>query len=252
MKPVATVKQLSRKSWLGWAAAASIALLIGWMTIFYVQLTDNQLTFTTGNGQRLPIDLPDGSSIQLNANSSLYYYPNQWKEQATRKIWLEGEAFFKVQRKVEDVKFMVHAGGMEIAVLGTQFNVRARGEKAEVVLEEGKVELAIDKQKITMTPGDLVSYSTISNEINSKKVKTEEYVAWKDGITIFNDSLKEVVKELEILYGIRFSIQNKALENRMIQLSAPTNSLEQVLETLELLYPEEIHIEQQDDQIIIL
>ena len=106
-------------------------------------------------------------------------------------------------------------------------------------------------QHISMVPGDLVSYSKGQSIVESKKVQPADYVAWKDGITVFNDELKEVVKELEILYGVSFYIKNEELKSRIIQLSVPTNSLEQVLETLQLLYPEEISIETQDDKVII-
>ena len=251
IKPPAKVIKIRRRSLIAWSAAACLALLVSMAIFLHLQTEDTRLTFSTGNGQVIPVELPDGSSVQLNANSTLYYYPKNWWDKAARQVWLEGEAFFKVEKKALGTKFIVHASDMKVAVLGTQFNVRARGENAEVVLEEGKVELAIDAQKITMKPGDLVTYSKKERTVASKKVKTADYVAWKDGITVFNDKLSEVVKELEILYGVPFVINNKDLEERIIQLSAPMNSLKQVLETLELLYPEEITTEQKDGQIII-
>lgn len=251
LKPKGKVIQIGRRRLIALVAAACVTFLVGTATWLHFQTKDSQLTFTTGNGQRLPVDLPDGSKVQLNANSTLSYYPKNWWDKKARHVWLEGEAFFKVEKKAFGTKFIVHAGEMQVAVLGTQFNVRSRGEDAVVVLEEGKVELAIEEQKITMQPGDLVSYSATKRKVATKKVKPSDYVAWKDGITIFNDRLSEVVKELEILYGIPFTIKNKELEDRIIQLSAPTNSLEQVLETLELLYPEEISTEQKDGKVII-
>lgn len=251
IQPTAKVVKMTRRTWMAWLSAACVTLLVGVATFLHFQTKDTQLTFTTGNGQRLPVDLPDGSKVQLNANSTLSYYPKNWWDKKARHVWLEGEAFFKVEKKAFGTKFIVHAGEMQVAVLGTQFNVRSRGEDAVVVLEEGKVELAIEEQKITMQPGDLVSYSTTKRKVATKKVKPSDYVAWKDGITIFNDRLSEVVKELEILYGVPFTIKNKELEDRIIQLSVPTNSLEQVLETLELLYPEEISTEQKDGKVII-
>ena len=60
------------------------------------------------------------------------------------------------------------------------------------------------------------------------------------------------MKELEVLYGVAFQIKNEQLKNRKIQLSAPADSLEQVLETLELLYPNEINIKMEKDKVIFL
>ena len=145
----------------------------------------------------------------------------------------------------------MHAGEVDISVLGTQFNVRSRGEDAKVLLTEGKIELAVADQKITMQPGDLLSYVKSVSKVELEQVKTEDYTAWKDGISVFNNTLGEVVKELEILYGVQFVIEDEKLKERKVQLSAPNDSLEQVLETLELLYPDEISITEKDGQVII-
>jgi len=251
IKPTAKVIKINRRTWMAWTSAACVALLVAVATFLNFQTTDAQLTFTTGYGQQLPIELPDGSQVQLNANSTLYYYPENWSDKDARQVWLKGEAFFKVEKKALGTKFIVHAGEMKVAVLGTQFNVRSRGEDAEVVLAEGIVALDVANQHITMKPGDMIAYSTVKKKVAAKKVKTADYIAWKDGITVFNNTLSEVVKELAIIYGVEFSIEKEALKERKIQLSVPTNSLEQVLETLELLYPEEISISKEDDKVII-
>lgn len=247
----AKVVNIRRRSWLAWTAAASVLVLMSIASFLHFSKDFNQLTFTTGNGKRQVIQLPDGSKVQLNANSTLHYFPDNWWDKEERQVWLDGEAFFEVEKKALGTKFIVHAGDLKVAVLGTQFNVRSRGEEAEVVLTEGQVELDVEAQKIRMQPGDLVSYSKKKHKVATKKVKTADYVAWKDGITVFNNTLSEVVKELEIIYGVKFQIQKEALKARKIQLSVPTNSLEQVLETLELLYPEEISISQENGAVVI-
>ena len=249
-KPRKAVK-IHRRSWFAWTAAASVLFLISMASFLHFSKDFNQLTFTTGNGKRQTVQLPDGSMVQLNANSTLQYFPDNWWDKEERQVWLAGEAFFQVEKKALGTKFIVHAGDMKVAVLGTQFNVKSRGEDAEVVLTEGTVELDVEAQKIRMQPGDLVSYSKVKRKVATKKVKTADYVAWKDGMTIFNNTLSEVVKELEIIYGVQFQIQKETLKERQIQLSVPTNSLEQVLETLELLYPEEISISLEDGQVVI-
>lgn len=246
------VVKMQRRRWLVWTAvAASFSLLLVMGSWFFFPKGNDLMTYSTGNGKTMPLELPDGSTVQLNANSTLYYHKDDWWDKENRQVWLDGEAFFDVRKKALGTKFIVHAGEMKVAVLGTQFNVRSRGEEAEVVLAEGKVELDVADQHITMVPGDLVSYSKDQSKVESKRVSPSDYSAWKDGITIFNDVLSEVVKELEILYGVSFFIQNEELKNRKIQLSAPANSLDQVLETLEILYPEEISIEKEDNQVII-
>lgn len=250
MQKTAIPKQINRRQWIGWSAAACLLLLVG-IGSFFLPRKSGPLVYSTGNGERITFFLPDDSEVQLNANSNLSYDPQQWKENELREVWLEGEAFFKVEKKASGLKFLVHAGEVNVSVLGTQFNVKSRGEEAKVMLVEGKVELAVAEQVIAMKPGELASYSETKKKVQLQTVESEEVTAWKDGISVFNSTLSEVVKELEILYGVQFVIKNEQLKDRKIQLSAPNDSLEQVLETLELLYPEEISIEERDGQMII-
>jgi len=250
MQKTAIPKQINRRQWIGWSTAACLLLALGIWSYILPQ-KQGPLVYSTGNGERITLSLPDDSEVQLNANSSLSFDPQQWKDNELREVWLEGEAFFKVEKKASGLKFLVHAGEVNVSVLGTQFNVRSRGEDAKVMLVEGKVELAVAEQTITMKPGELASYSKTQKAVELETVESEGVTAWKDGISVFNNTLSEVVKELEILYGVQFIIKNEQLKDRKIQLSAPNDSLEQVLETLELLYPEEIRIEEKDGQMII-
>ena len=90
------------------------------------------------------VDLPDGSIVYLNHNSSIEYeqgLPN-------RTVEMSGEAFFDVVES--DVPFIVRTPHGEVKVLGTEFNVRAQTDELEVEVEEGVVELktTVDNQKI--------------------------------------------------------------------------------------------------------
>jgi len=246
-------RNINRRRWFAGAIAASISLvlIIGSLS-FFQKDQPTKLIYKTGNGERLTITLPDNSEVKLNANSELYYFTQQWKKEELREVWMEGEGYFKVTKKNTGLKFLVHAGEMNVAVLGTEFNLRSRGEDSQVVLAEGKIELAVADQKITMKPGDLISYSKTKSEVESRQVKVDDFAAWKDGITVFNNVLSEVVKELEVLYGVKFIIKNEELKDRYIQLTAPTDGLDEVLKTLKLLYPDEISIEQKEGNVLII
>lgn len=249
-EPKAKTKVIRFRKW--YMAAAAIGLLL----LFYIGTTimpdkGSPLTFSTGNGERIDIQLPDGSAVKLNANSTLKYDEAQWLEENQRSVWLDGEAYFNVQPTETKTKFVVNTSEVQVVVLGTAFNLRSRAATSEVVLAEGKIELQVENQKIPMLPGDLVTYSSTKKKLESKKVKPSDYSAWKDGMAVFNDILSEVTKELEILYGIDFVIQNKELKERQIQLAVPADSLDQLLKTLELIYSDEISIKKENDQIII-
>lgn len=241
-----------RKKWFAGAVAASLVLCLSLAGLFFFGEADPAvLTYSTGNGQRLNILLPDSTQIELNANSVLSYSPENWANKKLREVDLVGEAYFHVARKPDGTRFIVHSGAVDVTVLGTSFNVRARGEDSEVVLEEGKIELSIADQKIAMAPGDFIAYSESQKKVESKKVNPSDYTSWKDGIVVFNKNLSEVAKELEILYGVTFSIENEAVKDRLIQLSAPSDSLEKVLEILEIMYSDDISIKLEEGLVRI-
>ena len=84
------------------------------------------------------IILPDSTFICLNSGSTLKY--NIKGDKGQREVFLIGEAWFQVRRS-ENQHFKVHVGSDEIDVMGTEFNVKAYAEDAEIVttLEKGEI-----------------------------------------------------------------------------------------------------------------
>lgn len=96
--------------------------------------------YTTELGERREIELPDGSVIQLNADSAVQvsYSPG------ARTVMLErGEAFFDVARDYQR-PFEVFAGSQTVRVLGTAFNIDRQSEVFELSVFEGRVQLFDD------------------------------------------------------------------------------------------------------------
>src|SRR5690606_8731570 len=86
---------------LWWGIAASLLLLIS--LFFYLGgapefLGNREIVYTTGFGERLEVELNDGSHITLNANSELRW-SEEWKEKGNRQAILKGEAFFEVKKQ---------------------------------------------------------------------------------------------------------------------------------------------------------
>ena len=93
------------------SVAAGFLLIIGLTAL---------LRFYSVSSQQFPwfitsVVLPDSSKAELNANSTLTYYPFWWK--IHRILRLDGEAFFEVEK---GNKFTVHSGPGKIEVLGTR------------------------------------------------------------------------------------------------------------------------------------
>ena len=96
----------------------------------------NKTVTTNNTGQS--VDLPDGSNVLLNKNSTISY----GADFTTRTVTLKGEAFFNVQKG--NTPFIVKTNLGEVKVLGTKFNVDTSAETIDVEVEEGTVEMKID------------------------------------------------------------------------------------------------------------
>lgn len=109
-------------SWLGWRYTQD------WQSEHYA----------TAVGARQQVSLADGSVLTLNTATQLRTLVNE----SGRKVWLEdGEAYFDIAHDKKH-PFVVIAGDRRITVLGTRFVVRRQGEQVNVVVEEGRVQIA--------------------------------------------------------------------------------------------------------------
>ena len=123
------------------------------------QAQRRRIHYTTAYGETKQLTLPDGTRVILNANSNLSY-ANDWASgevSRTRSVRLAGEAFFKVTKRQtptgSPVKFVVNSRDLQIAVLGTEFNVNQRGQAVSVMLNEGKVQIYNPAKTVDVTMG---------------------------------------------------------------------------------------------------
>ena len=179
-----------------YAAAAVAAVLIVGTSFAYLYTT----TETAERGSHLAITLPDGSNVNLNAESKLSYKPYWWF--ASRDVKLEGEAYFEVK---SGSKFTVLSGQNEVNVLGTSFNIFARAEKYSVTCLTGKVEVVANRDKVVLTPN---MQATLNSGIFKvvETINTTQTIGWtQNKFSFIGVPLPDVVKEIERQYDIHVS-----------------------------------------------
>ena len=219
--------------------AASMTILVLISTGIYWQFFHNpHVLLTTPYGQQYQTELPDGSSVTLNANSSLSY-----QKLDPRKVTLSGEAYFEVNKLPESgEEFVVITNDLVITVLGTSFNVNARNDHTKVFLAEGKVTLDVadsSGMEITMKPGELISYSKRKKELVEQRTDASalKLASWKEGALIFKDTpLTEALFQIEDIYGIQFILQFEPIKKELISGGVPIKNLEVTLSTLREVY----------------
>lgn len=237
-----------------WVVAASIVLVVSVAGLLFRSQLIYQ-TYTTTFGETRSIKLADGSSVRLNANSSLQV-PRWGFGSSTREVVLAGEADFSVTHTPDDQKFVVKtAKDFEVVVLGTEFTVFARKRGARVILNKGKVQLHYQENKIakriTMKPGDLVTLDP-ENHIALKTLKQPQlYLAGEANRFVFEETtLEEVAYRLQENYGLQVDIKNRDLAERVLMGSFQADNVDQLLQSISELL--DVNVVRQGNHVQIM
>lgn len=233
------------------AAACFLILMACSFGLYFQVSSENRIEYVTGNGQWETIVLPDGSTVELNANSQLSLL-NEWKEGEDRTVWLKGEAFFEVEKKLEtNAKFSVVTKDLRVDVFGTEFNVNTRHQQTEVFLEEGLISLEIDNKKTVIEPGEFIAYSQELNKVTERfKDESDMHSKWKHGVFhLRNASMREIQDEVELLYGIDLIVDNKEVNKKQRNIAIPVDDLGMATAILEKLF--NVKIEKKGKQYFI-
>ncbi|MFD0990063.1 FecR family protein [Mariniflexile jejuense] len=198
-------------------------------------------TLTVPYGKRFEIALSDGTTVHLNAGTSLKY-PVKFLKDQNRQVFLKGEAFFKVAKDTKH-PFVVNSDALNVQVLGTQFNVSSYPEDTEtdVVLVEGSVNLYTTKNKdnnVLLKPGFKGSYNkNTSNNITTNPVITSIYTSWVNGELVFrNITFDNILKKMERQYNVEITNNNTVLTNEKFNASFRNEPIEKILDYFKITY----------------
>ncbi|MCP4460474.1 MAG: DUF4974 domain-containing protein [Cytophagales bacterium] len=182
-----------------WRVAAAVAFLT--IAYFGWDAYDNQLMkYATGIGETQEITLPDGSVINLDAESKLNYSREVWKTERT--VELSGQAYFAVVKKKK--RFKVKTKKKTVRVKGTEFNIKSSDKQFEVICYSGSVQVVTESDDVTLSQGDAVRL--VNSALISFTTK-EESPDWQQGFSNFEDvPLSLVVEELKRYYEVKIEL----------------------------------------------
>lgn len=188
----------------------------------------------TPRGGSFGIQLSDGTSVWLNAGSTLKFPVNF--SDSIRNVTLEGEGYFEVTHNSKP--FIVSTEASDVRVLGTKFNVTAYASDQEVIttLVEGKVAVTAPEtsNEIILSPNEQAITDKASMQINKMEVDASGYVSWVNGkVEFHNESLDEVLKKLSRWYDFEYTFEDEAA--RDFHFSARMSRDEKVSSILDML-----------------
>lgn len=260
--------------WARLAAAIVFAFIFGGTgTFLYINLektmadASEYYTIEAPRGAKSRITLTDGSEVWLNAGSKLKYPKNF--NQDNRNLYLEGEGYFVVAHN-ENIPFKVHASGLVVKALGTEFNVKAYpGEdRIETTLVKGSVSIIRNGQRdesdgVVLLPNQKASFFTDTHLVTEtttpaaetnlamtdiitrparvrveNNINTEVSTSWKEKRWVFErEKLGSLVLKLERHYDMEFVLENDELKEFHLSGTLEEESIEQVMQALQLTLP---------------
>lgn len=197
-----TIKPSTKKSTHWFKPAMQVAAILALCFSLYYYTTTLDTTITTDVAQKTTIELPDASTVSLNAKTFLAYNKKTWKHE--RDVELDGEAFFKVHK---GSTFNVKTKAGTVTVFGTQFNVKQRDHYFEVICYEGIVGITYNSQLTKLKAGD--SFLIIDGKLIAKEKENRSTPSWLNNESQFKSlPYKEVLSEFERQYNVTFVAQN--------------------------------------------
>ena len=192
------------------------------------------------NTQLKEVILPDGSHITINKNSKIVYANNLAKA-TQRKIKLTGEAYFRVEHN--KTPFIVNAGEVTVKVLGTEFNVEEQKSGVSVSVISGNVDVEAFNSKVNLTKGER---AVIKNgNLVEEKAETINDIYWCAKQLKFKqanlaDICKELQKSFPEIKVVKFN--TKDLKTK-VTTTFKNQSLKEIIEELEIHFDKKIIFE---------
>ena len=164
---------------------------------------------STPRGGQYRLKLQDGTSVWLNAGSSIRY-PTAFLGKE-RKVEITGEAYFEIAKNA-DMPFRVSvtdpvAGekATEIEVLGTGFDVNAYKDEADLktTLIEGAIKVTSGSAAVILKPSQQAIISTAKDIQTIRLDNTDQTIAWKNGSFAFDDAdIPAIMRQISRWYDV--------------------------------------------------
>lgn len=187
------------------------------------------------SGQRVKVNLPDGTVAWLSPCSTLRYAASF--NNKDREVELQGATFFDVAHNA-DKPFRISTGTYQITVLGTRFNVMAYPEskRFEIDLVEGSVQVdntndPTDRLVLRSHEQAILRNNRLCRQVS--EFDNEEYL--KNGIVSFKSRpFGEILDNVALWQGVKFTVEKEVdIQKSVTGKFRQSDSLESILRVLQ-------------------
>lgn len=213
--------------WLKYASIAAAAVFLAGLFLF-----NSGKHYQTLAGERMSLELADGSEIMLGEQSEMYVpYLYNW---LGRDVKLQGEAYFKVTPNPRKA-FTIQTETTVAQVLGTEFYYIARQGENSLAVTEGLVAYWSERATDTLKLSAGEKGALRGNQLIESGYRSEE-LSWVRGNFSFSNSpIHEVLNQLQNYFVFNIEDQNN-ITNRQCLFSGSfaDQPLDEILQELSL------------------
>ncbi|WP_340314584.1 FecR family protein [Rhizorhabdus argentea] len=244
------LREHARRGWatrsfrsLGAIAAAVMAVFVSIGLTFVALRLEPEMPrqaqesarFVTSTGERKPIALADGSTIMLDAESSIHVEIDS----SRRFVRLErGRAYFDVAHDTRR-PFVVGLDGRSLTALGTAFSIDLASNRLDVVLVRGRVKVHgrpdDGNLSIQMDAGTRLLVAGGGRWI-SEKADNLAATSWMHGRLVFeNAQLSDLCAEFNRYTAQKFVIENNDTAARRISAVINAGDVETLVSAIDAM-----------------
>ncbi|MCD7937321.1 MAG: DUF4974 domain-containing protein [Tannerellaceae bacterium] len=228
-----------------WKQAAAVLLLslllVSVYSYFHKETVYAEETFQeifSPYGTRSEINLPDGSTVWLNAGSSIkfpaVFIPGK------REVQLNGEGYFEVESDKAN-PFLVHLDKVTLQATGTSFNIEAYKNDSliAITLIKGIVDITIgNTPSFNLLPGERMGFNKYTSQCEITKTDPYKWYAWKDGALVFRDDpLEYVFRKIGNTFNIEMEVNDPEIAAYPYRATFKEESLDEILRLMQLSAP---------------
>ncbi|MDR2955866.1 MAG: FecR family protein [Prevotella sp.] len=210
-----------------------------------------EYTILSGKGQKNQVLLPDGTHVWLNSGSEIIYTSDF--NLTNRNIKLKGEAFFDVKKssflpfnvEVDSINIQVLGTTFNVSAYDDDLDIK-------VSLERGKVEIRKhrdNKLLATLMPNEQAAVNKVNMVTTVAGCDASTESIWYHNVLKINNIYTgEMIKRLERWYGVNITVQNMPVSKKY-GLTIKDESLREMLELINIVTPISYRIE--GEEVII-
>jgi transmembrane sensor len=198
-------------------AVVVVAAAIVGVYLYFSSTQRSPDTFATGKGEQKEVVLGDGSKVILSYVTQLVV--PKFQPGKPRRVSLTGEAYFRVQPS--ETPFIISTEYAGIQVVGTEFNLRARGGALEVAVIAGVVKLSAVKDgkdsTLLLSRHQMALCSRDGFPTRMGDISSPEYPGWMHGkLFLDRTPFLAACREIEMRFDISIKVNEPGLRSDIV------------------------------------